>query len=316
MLFDVSKALGKSFFFGAFLPTFFLTTNVAAAIVLAVGAEAVIKQIGFTSITLLCLAAAFFIATAFWSLNIWVVRFYEGYPILRCQFIRKRVQSRRDKLYREIAALRAKSKGKHRVQTGHEDYLLLTELQVKAEVEYPPVNTEPLPSKLGNIIRAFECYPATRYNIETITIWPRLLAVLPKSRIDAIDNEKSFMDFWLNFSLAILVSSLFWAAAMWYTAIIFWPFPILICIGGILLWYLFYRLAIPSAISWGYEVRTAFDLYRSDLLRKLGVERPTSLVKERGLWDKIFWFFTYEDYTKRKGLPFSKLPTQKNRKKP
>ncbi len=316
MLADVSKALGKSFFFGAFLPAFFLIINVAAAIALAMGAEAVTEQVGFTSITLLCLAAAFLIATAFWSLNMWVVRFYEGYPILRCQFIRKRVQSRRDKLYGEIAALRAKSNGKHHVQAGHEDYLRLTDLQVKAEVEYPPANAELLPSKLGNIIRAFEYYPATRYNIETITVWPRLLAVLPKSQIDAINTEKSFMDFWLNFSLALLVSSLFWAAAMWYAAIIFWPFRILIFIGGILLWYSAYRTAIPSAISWGYEVRTAFDLYRSDLLRKLGVERPTSLFEERSLWDKIFWFFTYEDYAKREDLPFSNSPTQKSGKKP
>jgi len=311
MLSDVSKAVGKSYFFGAFLPAIFLVMNATGAIALSVSSNVIIEQIGFAWITPLCLALAFLIATVFWSLNIWVVRFYEGYPISGCQFIVRRFQSRREKIYKDIKELRAKPRTKRRPQASHEDYLRLTDLQVRAEVEYPPANAELLPSKLGNIIRAFEYYPDTRYNIETITVWPRLLAVLPKSRVEAINAEKSLMDFWLNLSLVLLISSLFWAVAIWDTAIIFWPFGILVLIGGILLGYGAYRAAIPSAIAWGYEVRTAFDLYRSDLLRKLGIQKPTSLSEEKSIWQKIFWFFAYANYAKKEEFPSSNSSTQK-----
>lgn len=316
MLADVSKAVGKSFFFGAFLPAVFIILNTTATIALLMSGEVIPGQVSPALIVPLCFAGAFLIATAFWSLNIWIVRFFEGYPISGWQFITRRFQSRRDKLYEEIAVLRTKAETQHSQQATHEDDPRLTELQVRAEVEYPPADAQLLPSRLGNIIRAFEYYPATRYSIETITVWPRLLAVLPRSLVDSINSEKSLMDFWLNLSLALLISGLFWTAAMWYTGIILWPFRILIFIGSILLWYVAYRAAIPSAIGWGYEVRTAFDLYRGDLLRKLGLQRPTSIFEERRLWDKIFWFFTYEDYAKTEGLPPSGSPSQKRGKEP
>lgn len=310
MLADVSKALGKSFFLGAFLPALFLVANATGMVELAIDGSIITEQTGFALLVPLCLAGAFLIATVFWSLNISVVRFYEGYPILRWQFLRRGFQSQRDKLYEEIAALRMKLETQPSQQGSHEDLLRLTDLQVKAEVQYPPRSAEVLPTKLGNVIRAFEYYPATRYCIETITVWPRLVAVLPENRVDAINAEKSLMDFWLNLSLVLPISGLFWALAMWYAGIS-WPFLISVFIGGVLLGYLAYRAAIPSAVAWGYEVRTAFDLYRDDLLRKLGLQRPASVSKERSLWHRIFWFFTYEDYAKKEGLPPFDSPSQK-----
>lgn len=312
MLADISKTLGKSFFLGAFLPAVFLVLNAAGGIVLATNGEVITEQIGLTLIAALCLAGVFLVATIYWSLNIWVVRFYEGYPVADWQFITRRLQSRREKIYKEIAGLKAKL----RTQPSHRDRLRLTDLQIKAEVEFPPTDAELLPSKLGNIIRAFEYYPATRYSIESITLWPRLCAVMPADRLDAINTEKSLMDFWLNFSLALLTSSLFWAIAVWYREAALWPFSVLVFIGGSTLWYLAYRAAIPSAIAWGYEVRSAFDLYRSDLLHKLGFQRPASLPEEKALWDKIFWFFAYEEYAKRQGQSGSGWPDEKKGEEP
>lgn len=316
MLADISKVMGKSFFLGAFLPAIFLIVNAIGAVVLAVGGRTITQQIALVLIVPLCLAGAFLIAAVFWSLNVWIVRFFEGYPIEGWQFITRRFQSRRHKLYEEIAGLRARVDAQTDQQASHADYPRLTDLQVKAELQYPPADAELLPSKLGNVIRAFECYPDTRYGIETITLWPRLVAVLPKSRLDAINTEKSLMDFWLNLSLALLISGLFWATAMWYATIMLWPFRILVLISGMLLCYLAYRAAIPSAIAWGYEVRATFDLYRGDLFRKLGLQRPTSIFEEKELWKKVFWFFTYEDYAKKHGLPTSGLPNQKKSEEP
>lgn len=310
MLADVSKALGKSFFFGVFLPALFLVANAAGMVELAIDGSVLTGQIGLALVVPLCLAGTFLVATVFWGLNISVVRFYEGYRILRWQFLRRGFQSQRDKLYEEIATLRVKLETHPSQQGSHEDLLRLTDLQVKAEVQYPPCNAEVLPTMLGNIIRAFEYYPATRYGIETITVWPRLVAILPEKLVDAINTEKSLVDFWLNFSLALSISGLFWALAMWYAGIPL-PFLIAVLIGGVLFGYLAYRAAMPSAIAWGYEVRTAFDLYREDLLRKLGLQRPASASEERSLWDRIFWFFTYEDYAKREGLP----PSSSNQNK-
>jgi len=313
MLADVSKALGKSFFLGAFLPALFLSANIAGMVIWAIDSKIGIGQIDFALTAGLTFALAFLIAVTFWSLNLQIVRFYEGYPISRWQFARRRLQSQCRKLRKEIASLRTELEGQDDQPSSLQDYLRLTDWQVKAELEYPPEEDDILPTKLGNIIRGFEYYPATRYSIEPITIWPRLLAILPQKQVDAINTEKSFVDFWLNLSLSFLILGPLWVTTMWYVAI-FWPFFVPVLVGAVLLGYLAYRMAIPNAVAWGYEVRTAFDLYRCDLLRKLGFKRPASLTAERALWDKIFWFFNYEDYAKEQGLPQPDSSNQKRAK--
>lgn len=303
MLTDVSKALGRSFFLGAFLPALVLIANAVTMIELAIEGNPITYRIGIGVMVTLCLAGAFFIATVFLSLNIYIVRLYEGYPVSGWRFLKKRLQSQRDQIYQEIAGIKGELNKQLNQQGSYEANLRLNRLQQEADERYPPPPAEVLPSSLGNIIRAFEHYPFTRYSIEPIAVWPRLLAVVPENQTEAINTQKSLMDFWLNLSLVCLVSGLFWAVVVVWYVYISSLFLVPVLVVSILLAYLSYRGAIPCAVAWGYEVRTAFDLYRSDLLQRLGIQKPSSISDERNAWQKVFWFFRYEDYAKRHGLP-------------
>jgi len=55
---------------------------------------------------------------------------------------------------------------------------------------------------------------------------------------------------------------------------------------------LFYETAIQSAVEYGVLIRTAFDLYRYQLLKALDLPVPTSPTRERALWPKLtgWWY--------------------------
>ncbi|HSH80964.1 MAG TPA: hypothetical protein VLA19_20725 [Herpetosiphonaceae bacterium] len=156
-----------------------------------------------------------------------------------------------------------------------------------------PSETALLPTRLGNVIRSFEHYPGEHYSMESIVIWPRLLAKMDQTFAGNIENARANMLFMLNaatlsavLAVAMLVSGLWWLV----------PFA---TIGAALRWAgemvalgvlarLFYHGAIGPARAWGNLVRAAFDLYRRDLLKQLGFAHvPTLAAEERALWRRI-----------------------------
>ena len=66
--------------------------------------------------------------------------------------------------------------------------------------------------------------------------------------------------------------------------------------------YLFYKWTMRAATEWGYLVKGAFDLYRWDLLKKLGYKQePKTRKEERNLWGKITQQTIYGDKKERDG---------------
>jgi uncharacterized repeat protein (TIGR01451 family) len=163
---------------------------------------------------------------------------------------------------------------------------------------------------LGNVIRNFEEYPDRQYGIGAIALWPRLIAKIDKEYATILDNAKTSLDFMLNISLLSVVtaliitlaglfyfppSSLLYSsssAAMGYIAA-YWLLTIL---AFLVLSYMAYIGAIPRAKAYGASVKSAFDLYRFDLLKQLGYEHlPTTVKEERRLWDAISLQMIYGD---------------------
>ena len=57
---------------------------------------------------------------------------------------------------------------------------------------------------------------------------------------------------------------------------------------------IFYEWTIGRAAAWGAHVKSAFDLYRFDLLEKLGYDqKPESIAEERALWSMISQHLLY-----------------------
>ena len=51
--------------------------------------------------------------------------------------------------------------------------------------------------------------------------------------------------------------------------------------------YIAYRLSIPIVVNFGLLIRTSYDLYRFELLRKLNHPIPKSIQEEKNFWEKI-----------------------------
>lgn len=310
---DISKGFGKHFLIRAFLPILFVCIlNALIHFSLRPATWLAVSGGHLTWLIPLGIAIICFLAQILLSINQQVIRLYEGY-YFRKTWPTKQLQRQRDKLFQEIDSIRNRLNSQSSDKQRPQDMARLSLLSYKAEMEYGLRDSEMLPTKLGNVVRAFEHYANTRYSIESITIWPRLQYVMPREALDAIDDQKTSTDFMINASLLLLISGLGWVLFGIYR--LEWGIS-LIGMALLIASYLVYRFAIPIAISWGNEVRSAFDLYRRDVLQKMGMPLPATFSEEKKLWKNVYWFFTYPDYAKREGLPScSKQDKRQTRKK-
>lgn len=171
---------------------------------------------------------------------------------------------------------------------------------------YPQKEPDVGPTLLANIIIAAEHYPSALYKIRTEIIWPRLYQILPQDKIFSITEEKENLLFYLNLSVISILTPLVWVvvAILFQVSPPWWLF-----IACILLTWIFYRLSIKRALSYSKLFRVYFDLYRLDLLKKIGEEKVENMHEEIQEWDKICQFLGHygvpakgedlKDYMKR-----------------
>ncbi|HMD96875.1 MAG TPA: hypothetical protein VKM93_06025 [Terriglobia bacterium] len=242
-----------------------------------------------------------------YNLNIPIIQLYEGYPWekswigwplkRRHQDRLNRAQTLRRTLQARVDELRAHNPDDAMISAVARQQ---TRLALMLNTELPDDAKHVLPTRLGNVIRCFERYTSTAYGIDSIVLWPRLIAKIEPGFAGAIDDAKSSFDFTLNCSFLSVLTGLFVVAVglsrqspvlspasapwLWRAAIFF-----------VLSW-TFYKVSIGRAKAWGDTVRAAFDLYRLDLLKGLGYkQQPASYYEERALWQQISAQLLYPD---------------------
>jgi hypothetical protein len=296
MLGELPKLFGKAFAIGFFLP--------AAAFMLAVlglSAEfgysaAVIPSLHQTD-TLGAAVSIFVIwmgGVTLMALNRPIIRFFEGYGEFKNplrlfigtkrqkfdQIIKKRDELEREFIMANLAHARFPSDKAN----------LYRRMLLRLAREYPDRRDLVLPTDFGNRLRAFEVYSRVVYGLEGIDGWTRLIAVIPTDYRQAIEDSKAKMDFWVNL----------WAGG--------WVLVALYCAFGSLqgvmrdLWipflaagvaYLTGRGALMATGEYGVLVMSAFDLFRGDLCKKLGLEMPSTIEEEREMWTALSQTMVY-----------------------
>jgi hypothetical protein len=159
-------------------------------------------------------------------------------------------------------------------------------------LNYPKSRNEILPTAFGNAIRAFEVYSRARYGVDSIPAWSRIIAVVPDDKKDILNASKAQVDFAVNIIYLSIFALGGYLCFSYYTGSLY---MILIPIMLLIIIWQGYSLAISSAISWGENVKAIFDLYRLDLLTKMGIETPGSSDSERECWREINQSFLYWD---------------------
>jgi hypothetical protein len=213
-MFGLSKLADKNFVIGFLLPI--LIVSVASAGLFhdteSIGFiyTAILKEKSFTSLTVVVLA----IWSAATLLMVWnhaIYQVLEGYigPFKRESWREKmRKQFMRDRdLLRKMAC-------------DEPDYVRRI---IRFKTIYPNDPEYILPTRFGNLIRAFETYSLNVYGVDAIPAWHRLSAVIPNDFAGKVDDARAEVNFWINvWVLAILFTALAAGRYAWdvYTNIV------------------------------------------------------------------------------------------------
>jgi len=168
---------------------------------------------------------------------------------------------------------------------------------------YPEDLADVLPTQFGNTLKAAENYSGERYGFDGVHLWPRLVQVIPadyKLTIDHVRNELSFL---VNMSILSVIFSLLCVLAIFYSMgtvnmestgpAVFIQFVdqiaryLLAAALGFMSGGFFYSASIFSVGSFGLMIRSSFDLFRLDLLKKLELVRPNNSIEEFETWQNI-----------------------------
>jgi hypothetical protein len=156
-----------------------------------------------------------------------------------------------------------------------------------------------LGTRLGNVIRCFENYPANMYDASSIVIWPRMADVVSKEYMEVISEARAEVDMYLSFTVVLLGLALFSISRSLVPCVfgVAAPSPWVLAVtllATLLLANGCYLLAVRSAKSWwGETYKSAYDLYLDALAKKLGYTLPADPTKRREFWRMISNRFRY-----------------------
>lgn len=161
---------------------------------------------------------------------------------------------------------------------------------------------------LANTLALAEEYPFERYAIDTALFWPRLVAEIEPEKLDGIKSGFGAMNGLLNLSLLIylfavelvIVGTVFAFGRVvpatmplasllkdgWLTALVAFAAALISILAG----FGAYRAAVGSARAVGNAMRTAFDYYRGNILKRFNLRVPNDIEEERVVWLKLAAF--------------------------
>jgi hypothetical protein len=145
------------------------------------------------------------------------------------------------------------------------------------------------PTKLGNVLQSAESYPMQRYGVDSVRVWPRLSPLLEDPVLSTMATARASMEFFLAVSLLSGIYAPFGSVYLIFRNADLAMILIVLLVGG-LISMVCYQAALGPAAIYGEQIRTAFDLSRHQLLRRVGVPMPATLEEERRLWGELLRF--------------------------
>ena len=158
---------------------------------------------------------------------------------------------------------------------------------LRGSLAFPPDPASLLPTRLGNVLRAAESYPGDeeRWGLDAAFWWPRLYLVMPDSARSQIDDARASLD---QLMVLSMLSGAFGIAGLGLScAGLNLAVGLGCAAGALLLSRGCYLAAVTSATVFGDLIRSCYDLYRGDLLIRLGWPVPATMEEERQLWKAL-----------------------------
>jgi len=269
-------------------------------------------------------------AFALYSVQTYILQLYEGYVLLyRFPFLRNAQISKAKGLLAKIATL-SDQIGRLELKNKKTNGLDVKIEKLKGEyyalaAEYDqsfPYSTDLiLPTRLGNILIASETYPSARYGMDAVSWWPRLYNLLPRETKQSFESALNELYILLNFSILSVFFFILSLSAISYTIINSLGTQITISselifryaysgILAIICSRFFYRASLFKAGAFGNQIRSAYDLYRLQLLEQMKMQLPDDSVDEFYIWKNLGEFIVLRDFS-LEFRPFRYIWTQK-----
>jgi hypothetical protein len=174
------------------------------------------------------------------------------------------------------------------------------EIYQEWSVAYPARLKWVMPTRLGNHLRAAETYSYLRYNLDAAVVWPRLQELLPDEFAGRLSEAKMNLNLMLVLTTLSLFFGVLWGGVLAAVpdaslAIYKWVVAPLAALAGLGVARVAYLNAAQGALAYGELLKTAFDLYRWQVLEALRLELPPDLESEKVLWGEIGGFL-YRNY--------------------
>jgi len=307
----ISGLFDKRFLVTAWFPVFCFGAAVVILVALVIGPDAAIeiwdswspiKQLWASAAALVVVTLVSYVCNNF---TYCLVQLYEGYWPAWMQRIQRRcvrrqarrwtqLQQKMDRLYTQkynLVSVHGSNPSQEQLEAVGSIQEEYNRLYAKSETSYPQTKSRLMPTRLGNVLRAAEDYATHAYNLDAVLVWPRLVPHLPSAYQEQLAQASAPMVATL---FCATLSGLFaLLGGGWLLFGVYRPLlAVGVVAGGILLACVFYETAIQSAVEYGVLIRTAFDLYRHQLLKALDLPVPKSPLRERVLWPQLtgWWY--------------------------
>ncbi len=265
------------------------------------------------------------------SLNTYIYKLFEGYvltqylkPLRRVEVRRARqIRNQRDTLHKKINRLERWQMGwslagmpdlpKEKLNRIETRITRLTNqrdaLAAEYELRYPPTDALIMPTRLGNILKAAEAYPQSRFHADSVALFPRMSAAIDREFMGHMDTANDQCSFLLN---SCLLSGIF-AGLTFVASFYIWLSPatmsghsslvyLLTGLATLSIAWFFYNASLMNVSKYGNLIRSSYDLFRFNLLEKLHLPLPANSEEEKMQWRDVTNFVTIGELYEK--IPF------------
>jgi hypothetical protein len=142
-----------------------------------------------------------------------------------------------------------------------------------------------MPTKLGNVLRAAEIRAGSRYGIDAIVAWPRLLPSVSADLRAALDDQRNQLDIACRFCVMLFAGAVITAGLLATEG----PWSALTA-APLVLSMIAYQSAVAAARAYGETIKAAFDLHRFSLLEQMHLPMPVNRNAEVAFNNTLYLF--------------------------
>lgn len=283
---DFAGIFSRYFVIGFFLPVFFALVLVAHLVDPSATPHAYASANGGTQVVILG-GAGLLGGLLLLGLNQYVIRIFAGYPLQRLIASLERRLNPGGRPATVLLWPTTRNRVKRARLEAGASIESSTEAALRLNRYFPWQPNEVMPTKLGNVIKAFESYSFKAYGLDGPPNWTRVEALVTENEKEALAEALTTFAFWLNLivlalaaTLYLLIGSVLARSGSNHSTVFL---SVATLAAGALLAWAFYCAALGAAVRWGASVRAAYDLHRLELYAQLGLRRPRTAMEERAV---------------------------------